>query len=212
MPRAAEVAVIAALDRERQLDAERVEQVGRPRPERHHRGLGIDRPFRGVDAPAAGGLVQPHGVALHHDPAQRLESGDIGLRHRERIGDARRVLPEHGVTKHRGERRLEGARGLGVEHAQRHAELRRDGALARRAGEARVAAIELEPAGVAHVALGARLGHQRFVLADRAGEQRPHRLHGLDEALRRGIAAERDAARARPSRGSRRGSRLPAPA
>ena len=102
------------------------------------------------------------------------------------------MLPEHGVTKHRRERRLERACRLDVEHAQRHAELGRDGALARGAGKALVAAVELEPAGVAHVALGTRLGHQRFVLADRAGEQRPHRLHGLDEVLRRRIAAERE--------------------
>jgi hypothetical protein len=41
-----------ALDRERQL-AQRHEQVRRPRPQRDHRGLGIDRPLRGIDAPAA---------------------------------------------------------------------------------------------------------------------------------------------------------------
>jgi hypothetical protein len=57
------------------------------------------------------------------------------------------------------------ARRLDVEHAQRHVELGRDGPLARGARKALVAAVELEPAGVAHVALGARLRHQRFVLA-----------------------------------------------
>jgi hypothetical protein len=74
-----------------------------------------------------------------------------------------------------------GARRLDVKHAQRHAELGGDGALARGNGKAGVAAIELEPPGVAQVSLGTRLRHQRLVLADRAAEQRPHRPHGLDE-------------------------------
>ena len=86
----------------------------------------------------------------------------------------------------------DGSRALDVEHAQRHAELGRDGPLARGAGKAGVAAIELEPPGMAQVSLGTRLRHQRLVLAHRAGEQRPHRPHGLDEVLRRGIAAERE--------------------
>ncbi len=63
--------------------------------------------------------------------------------------------------------------------------------LARGAGEAGIAAIELQPAGAAQVALGVRFRHQRGMLADRTGEQRPHRLHGLDQALRRRVAAER---------------------
>ena len=128
--------VIAALDRERQPDAERIEQVGRPRSERHHRRLGVDRPLRGVDPPAAGRRGAAARIALQRDAAERLKRGDIGLRDRERIGHARGMLGQiHGVTKHRRERWLERARRLGVEHAQRHAELAGDGALARGAGE-----------------------------------------------------------------------------
>jgi hypothetical protein len=98
------------LTRERQLDAQRHEQVWRPRPQRDHGNLGIDRPFRGVDAPVARRLMQTQRIALHRGTAERLEPRCIGLGHRERIGDVCRQLPEHGAAERRRERRLEGAR------------------------------------------------------------------------------------------------------
>jgi hypothetical protein len=54
-----------------------------------------------------------------------------------------------------------------------------------------IAAVELQPAGAAQVALGFRFRHQVGVLVDRPREQGPHRLHRLDQALRRRVAAER---------------------
>jgi hypothetical protein len=65
-----------ALDRERKLDAQRHEQVRRRRrPQRDHRGLGIDRPLRGIDAPAARRPMQTQRIALHRDTVERLEPG-----------------------------------------------------------------------------------------------------------------------------------------
>jgi hypothetical protein len=83
----------------------------------------------------------------HPDTAESLEPGRIGLGHRERIGDACRQLPEHAVAERRRERRLEGPHRLGIEHAQWHPQLGRDGPLARGAGKALIAAVELENSG-----------------------------------------------------------------
>ena len=66
----------------------------------------------------------------------------------------RRLLPKYRVAEHWRERGFERAGRLHIEHAQGHADLRGDGALARGAGKAGIAAVEFQPAGAAQVALG----------------------------------------------------------
>ena len=122
-------------------------------------------------------------IAGERDAAERGEARRVGARQRERIGDAGRALHVERVAKHRIERRLERARRLGIEHPDRNAELLGERALARGRREARVAAVELEPAGLAHEVRGAGLRHQLLVLGDRAAKQRTHRAGGLGEPL-----------------------------
>jgi hypothetical protein len=59
----AEMAVIATLDGERQIDAERAKYVGRPRPERHNGRVGVDRPLHSLDPPLPVRTVQAPGIA-----------------------------------------------------------------------------------------------------------------------------------------------------
>jgi hypothetical protein len=122
-------------------------------------------------------------------PAERCEARGVGARERERIGDARCLLPKYRVAEHWRERGFERAGSLHVHEAEWQAEFFGDGALAFRAGQALVGAIELEPAGVAQIALGTGVGHQGLMLRNRGRKQRP-RLHGCDDMLGRRVAAE----------------------
>ena len=97
----------------------------------------------------------------------------------------------HGVAEDRLERRLKRARRLGVERDVGDAEARRQFKLPRLRGERAVAAIELEPAVAAQIALAAGLGDERLVLGDCARKQRPHQLRGLDQPCRLRCGAER---------------------
>ena len=83
VPLRAEMAMVAALDRERQLDAERREHVRRPRPERDHDVAGVERPGGGIDAPMRSGAVQRARVAGKRNPAERGEARRVGARQRQ---------------------------------------------------------------------------------------------------------------------------------
>ena len=81
-----EMAVIAAFDGERQLDAERSKQVGRPRTERHHRRFPVDRALRGFDSPLGAHRVQASGVARDGDAAEGRKTCRICAGDGKRIG------------------------------------------------------------------------------------------------------------------------------
>ncbi len=182
-----EMPVIAALDGERHAQAERAENIGRPWAEREHSDRGVDRTFGRFDPPLRTVAVKRAGVALEHEPAQRRKTRRIGLGQCERIGDARGFAPEDAVTKSRRERRLELTRAIEVEHLMRQSEPHRQLALGRGVGEACIAAIDLEPAGLAQVAPGPRFRDQRLMLGQRAGEQGPHCVGKRHPACRRGL-------------------------
>src|SRR5262249_57632038 len=140
----------AAVPRRRALAPARPRRGGRPRPGGEERAARLDRALRRVEAPARAVAVERARIARQRDPAERREALRIGAGERERIGNAGGALHVERMAKHRIERRLERARRVGIEHADRNAELRRDLALARGGAEAPVVAIELEPAGLAH--------------------------------------------------------------
>ncbi len=130
---------------------------------------GLDAPLLGVDLAGLRGAPKGHRVTLHQTAAQLHEAPGIGAGHRERIGNARHPFPEHRVAEHRRKRGLERARPVEVENVMDDAVLLGDLALERGRGESGFGAVELEPAGVAQILLGAALGHQRLVLGERAG-------------------------------------------
>ncbi len=80
---APEVTVIAALDRHRQFEAERLEQIRRPGPERDHHLRRIERAFVGLHPPEAAGAMQRARVAIERDAAERGKARGIGARHRQ---------------------------------------------------------------------------------------------------------------------------------
>ena len=146
-----EMAVIAALDAERHLDAERLQHVRRPRPERDHGILGIDRALVGIDAPLAVGAMQRARIALDEHAAERGKARRIGARHHQRIGERGDVRPHQRVAEHRREARLERERALGVERLRRDADLRAEFELRLHRLERRIAAVERHPAGLAQI-------------------------------------------------------------
>src|SRR5258708_13979571 len=105
-----EVAVIAALDGERQIDAERTEQIGRPRPERHHGDISVDRALYGVDPPPRTQAVQAARVPRDGHAAERRKTCRIGSGESEWGSDAGGVLPEDGMAEYRRHGRLQDAR------------------------------------------------------------------------------------------------------
>ena len=94
------------------------------------------------------------------------------------------------MTEHRRQRGLESTGGVHIQGAHRQTEFRREGAFARGAGEAAVAAIKLEPTGMPQIPACTRLRHQGLMFRDRAPEQRPHHSHGGNQTLWRGVTAE----------------------
>ncbi len=178
---AAVVAVIAALDPERQLDPERLEQIRRKRPKRHHRRRGLERAFRRLDPPMSVGAGERARIAAYHYPAERGKARRQGLGHRERVGHAGDAPPVHRVAKDRRQGGLELARALGLECAIGNAEFLRQRELALERREGAVAAVELQPALLAQIARGAGIGEQHLVLGERAREQRAHDACGLDQ-------------------------------
>src|SRR5207247_10053703 len=68
---AAVVAVIAALDGERQPDAERLEHIGREWAERYHPVFGIEPPLGRLEAPVRVDAAQRARVTTHHHPPER---------------------------------------------------------------------------------------------------------------------------------------------
>ena len=68
-------------------------------PERDDNIAGVDRPDVGLDPPVCVGAVQRARVAGQHHAAERGKARGIGARHRQRIGDARRAGPVHGVAE-----------------------------------------------------------------------------------------------------------------
>ena len=141
---------------------------------------------------SAVGAMQRARVAGERKPAERGKARRIGARQRQRIADAHRAGPMHGVAEHRLERRLERARRVAVERHIGDAEARGELELARLRRKRLVAAVEFQPAGMAQIFLGAGFRAQRLVLGDRAGHQRPDDLRGLDQPrrLRRGAEGE----------------------
>ena len=133
----------------------RLEQIRRPRSERDHGLIGIERAFFGVDAPVLAVSMQRAGVAMQQHTAQRLKARHISPRQTDRRGNARGLRPEHAAPEHRIERRLDRARLLGIEHVEPHAELLRHVPLARQPVEGLFLAVDLEPAGLAQVARAA---------------------------------------------------------
>ena len=176
------VPVIAALEAERQLDAERRKHIGGKRPERHHRLRGIDRPLGGLNPPAPICAVKRARIPAHHHAPECGEARGKSLGHRERIGDAGDALPMDRMAEDRREARLDLARGLGVECAVGNAELLRQRQLTLERAKTAVATIELEPAFLAQIAERARFRQQRFVLRHRARKQRAHHAGGVDQA------------------------------
>ena len=109
------MAVIAALDRERQFYAERIEHVRQPRPERDDDLAGIERAGRRIDAPMRIDAMQRARIAGKRQAAERRKARGIGARQRQRIAHAHRAGPMHGVTEHRRKRWFERARRVAIE-------------------------------------------------------------------------------------------------
>ncbi len=175
--------VIAALDGERQFDAERLDQIRRPRPERDHDVAGVERAGGGIDPPIAIGAVQAARVAGKRQSAERGETRRISARHRQRIADAHRAGPMHGVTEYRRERRFERPRRIAIERHIGDAEARGELQFARLRRKRLVAAVKFQPTGMAEIFFRAGFGAQRLMLGDRARHQRPDDLRGLDQPL-----------------------------
>ena len=133
--------------------------------------------------------MQRQRIALQDDAAEPGEQLRIGLGDRAGVRHARRVRRHHRMAKHRSERWLQPARLFGAEHLELKTELPGIVALARRAGERLLAAIELEPAGLVQIARGLRLQHQRLVLGDGPRIERPHRLGEIECAFAPGVGA-----------------------
>ena len=186
----AKMAVIAALDRERQFYAERVEHIRQPRAERDDDLVGIERAGRRLDAPMRMHAMQRSRVPGERQPAERGKARRIGARHRERIAQAHRTGPVHRVTEYRLKRGFERPRRLALERDIGDAEFGGKIELARNAGKPLVGAIELQPAGAAQIFGRAGLQAQRLMLGNRAREQRPHRLRGFGQSLRLRRGAE----------------------
>ena len=186
-----EMPVIAALDRERQLEPELRQEVAGPGPERRHHLRRVDTALVGLHPPAVAQPVQRARVARHRHAAELGEAIRIGARQRIRVAHARRLRPEHGVLEHRRQIRLQALRSLAIERLQRQAQLARQFEFALERGKACLFAINLQPAGLAQKMRGARFLHQRFMLADRAAKQRPDKMRGLEQPLRLRGGAER---------------------
>jgi len=92
------MAVVAALDRERQADAERLDHVRQPRPERDHDVAGVERPGSRIDAPMRMDAVQRARIAGEREPAERGKARGIGARDGERVRYAHRAGPMHGMA------------------------------------------------------------------------------------------------------------------
>lgn len=89
------------------------------------------------------------------------------------------------MAKDRRQRRLERARTIGVENAVSEPEIVGNSAFAFGLSERVAGAVQLEPPGLAQIAVGPAFRHQRLVLGERLREQGPHQLRRLDQALRR---------------------------
>ena len=96
-----EVAVIAALDRKRQTNAERPQHIRRPGPERDDRLAGIDRPLASFDPPGSVGAVERPRVPFHHDAAERGKSRRVGAGDGERVRHAGDVGPVDRMPEYR---------------------------------------------------------------------------------------------------------------
>ena len=186
-----EMAVIAAFDRERQLYAERIEHVRQPRSERDHDLAGIERAGCRVDAPLRTDAMQRTRIAGERQAAERRKARGIGPRQRQRIAHAHRPGPMHGVTEHRRKRWFERTRRVAIERDIGDAEGCGKIELALEPGKRGLGTIEFQPAGAAQIFGRAGLQAQRLMLGDRAREQGPHRLCGLDQPLRLRRGAER---------------------
>ena len=100
------MAVIAALDSEREPHAERIEHVARPGAEREQSVAGVERPYRGLDTPMPVGAAKRARVARERDPAERGKARGIGARKLQGVAHAHRAGPVHGAAENPGERRL----------------------------------------------------------------------------------------------------------
>jgi hypothetical protein len=115
-------------------------------------------------SPAARRLMQTQRIALPRDTDERLEPGRIG---RVTASGLEMLAASSQNTAWRNAGASDGSRARAASTSSTRSGIPSSAAMARsRAVPARpIAAAELEPAGVAHVALGGRLRHQRFVLA-----------------------------------------------
>jgi hypothetical protein len=95
------------------------------------------------------GAVQAARVAGERKAAEGCESRGVSPRQRQRIADAHRTGPMHGVAEHRLERRLERSRRIAIERHIGDAEARREFELARLRRKRLVAAVKFQPTGVA---------------------------------------------------------------
>ena len=127
--------VIAALDRERQFDAERRKHVGRPRAERDHHIARIDRPGRGLDAPIRVARCSVRASPVKREAAERGEARGIGARQRQRIVDTHRAAPMNGMAEFAAQRRFERQRAVAVERYVGDAKARRQFEFRRLRGE-----------------------------------------------------------------------------
>src|SRR5262249_8249039 len=155
-------------------DAKRTEQIGSKGSERHHGVVGIEPSLWRFEAPMRVDATKRARIREHHHPAERAKARGISLGHGQRVGYASGAFPVDGVTKHRGEARLEFARPIEIERAVGNAELLRKRELALERLERALAAIELEPTLLAQETRRPGFGKQGLVLRQRAREQRAH--------------------------------------
>src|SRR5262245_3458641 len=107
--------VIASFNGKRELEADAVQQIGRPRPKGHDALLGIECAFVGFHSPILAASMQRLGVTCDNDAAQFGKAFGIGARYAKRTADTGCFGPEHCVRENRIERRLESLRTCGVE-------------------------------------------------------------------------------------------------
>ena len=184
-----EMHVIAALDAERQAHSERTVDVVGPGAQRHHHRAGRDRPFGGAHLPAAAQWSQRPRVALYEAPAALLEQAGVGLHDRPGIRHADGLGHQHAADLGAAQVRLQlgqlvRADGSEIDTVGLEIALALADVLLQRPG----GAVEAQIAGAPDHAEDAGLGHQRLVLPNAMLDQRPRRVRGGRQTVRRGGA------------------------
>src|SRR5205807_6222857 len=92
------------------------------RPEREHDVVAVDRPFGGLDPPAAIHPVEGAGVSVQYGATELGKMRRIGARHAERIGYAGDARPVYGAPYDLSEAGLKRPRTVAVEPSVCNAE------------------------------------------------------------------------------------------